>query len=53
MLLPVGASSFDEAMRIVSECYHALKSVIVAKFGIAGGSCPRHMTKGVRHWRRR
>ena len=33
MILPVGASSFAEAMRMGSEVYHALKSVIKAKYG--------------------
>lgn len=34
MLLPTGASSFSEAMRIGSEIYHNLKSVIKAKYGM-------------------
>jgi len=33
MLLPTGASSFTEAMRMGSEVYHNLKSVIMAKYG--------------------
>jgi enolase len=33
MLLPTGASSFSEAMRIGAEVYHNLKSVIAAKYG--------------------
>jgi enolase len=33
MLLPVGASSFSEAMRMGSEVYHHLRSVITAKYG--------------------
>src|SRR4051812_4589470 len=33
MLLPIGASSFTEAMRMGAEVYHNLKSVIVAKYG--------------------
>ncbi|KAJ8342202.1 hypothetical protein SKAU_G00321300 [Synaphobranchus kaupii] len=33
MILPVGASSFREAMRIGAEVYHNLKSVIKAKYG--------------------
>ena len=33
MILPVGAASFTEAMRMGSEVYHALKSVIKAKYG--------------------
>nr|BAI43375.1 enolase [Brachionus plicatilis] len=34
MLLPTGASSFAEAMRIGSEIYHNLKSVIKSKYGM-------------------
>merc|ERR1712060_294270 len=33
MILPVGASSFTEAMKMGSEVYHNLKSVIKAKYG--------------------
>ncbi|XP_043933033.1 beta-enolase [Protopterus annectens] len=33
MILPVGASSFKEAMRIGAEVYHNLKNVIKAKYG--------------------
>jgi enolase len=33
MLLPIGASSFTEAMRMGVEIYHTLKSVIAAKYG--------------------
>lgn len=33
MILPVGASTFAEAMRIGSEVYHNLKSVIKKKYG--------------------
>jgi len=33
MLLPTGASSFTEAMKIGSEVYHNLKSVIKKKYG--------------------
>ncbi|XP_034508859.1 beta-enolase-like isoform X2 [Ailuropoda melanoleuca] len=33
MILPVGASSFREAMRIGAEVYHNLKNVIKAKYG--------------------
>lgn len=36
MLLPTGASSFAEAMKIGSETYHTLKKVISAKYGIDG-----------------
>ncbi|TIA68992.1 hypothetical protein E3P91_03831 [Wallemia ichthyophaga] len=34
MILPTGASSFTEAMRIGSEAYQSLKKVIKAKYGI-------------------
>ncbi|KAI9274420.1 enolase [Phascolomyces articulosus] len=33
MIMPTGASSFTEAMKIGSEVYHTLKSVIKAKYG--------------------
>ncbi|MBD3163576.1 phosphopyruvate hydratase [Candidatus Woesearchaeota archaeon] len=33
MILPVGASSFREALRMGAECYHNLKNVIKAKYG--------------------
>jgi len=33
MVLPVGASSFSEAMRIGAEVYHNLKAVIKGKYG--------------------
>jgi len=33
MILPVGASSFTEALRIGSEVYHHLKAVIKSKYG--------------------
>jgi enolase len=33
MLLPTGASSFTEAMKMGSETYHILKKVISKKFG--------------------
>ena len=33
MILPVGASSFTEAMRMGSETYHHLKKVIKARYG--------------------
>merc|ERR1719386_38058 len=32
-IIPVGASSFKEAMRIGAECYHTLKGIIKKKFG--------------------
>jgi len=34
MLLPVGAKSFTEAMRMGTEVYHHLKNVIKAKYGL-------------------
>ena len=34
MLLPTGAKNFKEAMRIGSEIYHHLKSVIKSKYGL-------------------
>jgi enolase len=34
MILPVGASSFSEAMRIGSEVYQHLKTVIKEKYGM-------------------
>jgi len=33
MILPVGADSFTEAMRMGSEVYHVLKAIIKAKYG--------------------
>ena len=36
MLLPVGADSFREAVRMSSETYHALRSIIKAESGVAG-----------------
>lgn len=36
MLLPTGAGSFKEAMKIGTETYHTLKKVISAKYGIDG-----------------
>merc|ERR1719253_836500 len=32
-IIPVGASSFKEAMRIGAECYHTLKGIIKKKYG--------------------
>jgi len=34
MLLPTGANSFKEAMRMGAEIYHALKGVIKKKYGM-------------------
>ncbi|KAF8963879.1 enolase [Flammula alnicola] len=34
MILPVGASSFTEAMKMGTETYHALKAVIKKKYGL-------------------
>jgi enolase len=39
MLLPTGATSFTEAMKIGTETYHTLKKVITAKYGIDGQAC--------------
>ena len=36
MLLPTGATSFTEALKIGTETYHTLKKVISAKYGIDG-----------------
>jgi enolase len=36
MMAPVGASSFEEAMRMGSEVYQRLKKVITKKFGASG-----------------
>ena len=33
MVLPVGAASFHDAMRVGAEVYHSLKGVIKAKYG--------------------
>ena len=38
MLLPTGATSFKEAMKIGTETYHTLKKVISAKYGIDGNN---------------
>jgi hypothetical protein len=38
MLLPTGASSFTEAMKMGSETYHILKKVIAKKYGKDGES---------------
>ena len=40
MILPVGASSFSEAMRMGAEVYHNLKSGIKKKYGQAGPPQP-------------
>jgi enolase len=34
MILPTGATSFQHAMKMGTETYHALKSVIKTKYGI-------------------
>ena len=36
MLLPVGADSYRDALRMGSEVYHALKAIIKAESGVAG-----------------
>ncbi len=38
MIAPVGARSFEEAIRMSSEVYQQLKKVISTKFG-ASGAC--------------
>ena len=38
MLLPTGATSFSEAMKIGTETYHTLKKVIQKKYGLDGKS---------------
>jgi enolase len=39
MILPTGATSFAEAMRMGSEVYHHLKKVIKAKYGEVRTRC--------------
>lgn len=36
LLLPIGAKSFAEGLQIGTECYHALKEIIVKKFRAQG-----------------
>jgi len=36
MLLPVGARTFEEAMRMGTETYHHLKNIIKQRYGIDG-----------------
>jgi enolase len=38
MILPTGASSFSEALKMGSETYHVLKKVITKKYGLDGMS---------------
>ena len=38
MILPTGAESFSDAMRIGCEVYHSLKSLLKKKFGMAAGN---------------
>jgi len=38
MILPTGASSFTEAIKMGTETYHILKKVITKKYGIDGKS---------------
>ena len=40
MILPTGASSFTEAIKMGTETYHILKKVITKKYGIDGTSAP-------------
>jgi enolase len=49
MLLPTGASSFTEALKIGSETYHTLKKVISAKYGIDGERHTRIYTPNFHH----
>ena len=44
MLLPTGATSFTEAMKIGTETYHTLKKVISAKYGIDGERKRSHVS---------
>ena len=53
MILPVGASSFSEAMQIGAEVYHNLKGVIKKKYGTdatnvgdEGGFAPNIQVRG-------
>jgi enolase len=41
MILPTGASSFKEAMKMGSEVYHVLKGVIKGKYGQDGNNIIR------------
>lgn len=50
MVLPTGATSFEEAMRIVTECYHSLKSVITEKFGLAGEILSKALLPNCAEW---
>jgi len=52
MLMPTGAKSFSEAIRMVSESYHQLAKILKEKFGATGvligdegGFAPAQMTK--------
>ena len=36
MIIPTGASTFQEAMKVGTETYHTLKKVIASKYGIDG-----------------
>lgn len=36
MLMPVGATGFTEGIRMISECYHHLASLLKKKFGAGG-----------------
>merc|ERR1712080_749769 len=56
MVLPVGASTFSEAMRMGSEMYHHLKTIIKKKYGLdatavgdEGGFAPISKTTR-KHW---
>jgi enolase len=43
-ILPVGASSFTEAMKMGSEVYHHLKSIINKKYGQGKLSMNEYLT---------
>lgn len=36
MIAPTGAESFEQAVQMGSEIYHALKGIIVGRFGAPG-----------------
>jgi enolase len=40
MIAPTGAHSFEEAMRMASEIYQALKKILVEEFGKPGNTQP-------------
>ena len=55
MILPIGATCFSEALRMGSETYHHLKSLIKNKYGLdatavgdEGGFAPNFQSNAVR-----